>query len=197
MELASVTGIAVILFASSNIDDIFILLSFFANSRYRTHQIVVGQYLGITALALVSIIASMISLIFTPAYVGLLGLLPVFIGLKKLYELRKPQQDETKSLKMAGFGNVMAVTVVTMANGGDNIGIYTPVFATSSGAAVITILVVFAIMVAVWLLVAHWLVNHPTLKAPIQKSAHIITPLVLIAIGGFILYEAGSLSLLF
>jgi len=34
----------------------------------------------------------------------------------------------------AGLGNVLAA--VTMANGSDNIGIYTPVFATSTGAEI-------------------------------------------------------------
>lgn len=196
MEFTNVTGLAVVSFASSNIDDIFILLSFFANRRYRTLQIIIGQYLGITALVLVSIMISMISLIFTPAYVGLLGLLPVLIGLKKLYDLRKAPEDETKSLKMAGFGNIMAVAVVTIANGGDNIGIYTPVFANNSAPAITTILTVFTIMTAVWLLVAYWLVNHPALKSPIQKFGHIITPLVLISIGMYILHEAGALWLL-
>lgn len=197
MELSSVISLAIVLFASSNIDDIFVLLSFFANKRYRAHQIIIGQYLGIAALVLVSIMASMISLIFTPAYVGLLGLLPILIGLKKLYDLRRGQEDETKSLKMVGFGNIMAVAVVTIANGGDNIGIYTPVFANSSASAITVTIVVFTIMTAWWLLIAHWLVNHPALKAPIQKFCHIITPLVLIAIGGYILYRSGSLSLLF
>ena len=91
---------------------------------------------------------------------------------------------------------MLAVAGVTIANGGDNIGVYTPVFSTASLAALSTILVVFALMIALWLLAAHWLVNHPAFGAPIRRYGHIVTPWVLIGIGLFVLYEADSISLL-
>src|SRR5262249_52395094 len=97
-----------------------------------------------------------------------------------------------------GVGNVLAVTVVTVANGGDNIGIYTPVFATSTSTStnIGIFIVVFMLMVAGWLLFAHWLVHHPSLGAPIRRYAHLLVPFVLIAIGFFVLYDGGSFSLL-
>ena len=95
----------------------------------------------------------------------------------------------------AGLGNVFSVAAVTIANGSDNIGIYTPVFATSTGAEIGITIAVFAIVVAVWLLFSHWLVNHPSLGAPIRRYGHWMVPFALIAIGAFILYDAGSLSL--
>ena len=196
MEILRILGVAVVLFASTNIDDIFILLSFFSDPQYRAQQVIIGQYLGIAVLVAVSILASLISLVLEPAYVGLLGLLPVALGVKKLFDLRRGGEDIDSEQKKASVGKVLAVASVTAANGGDNIGIYTPVFATSSTPAMVTIVVVFATMVAVWLAFAHWLVHHPALGAPIRRFGHIVTPFVLVAIGLFGLYEADSFLLL-
>lgn len=194
--MISTFGIAIVLFATTNIDDIFVLISFFADPKFRGRQVAIGQYLGIVALVAVSVLASLISLVLAPAYVGLLGLLPILIGLKKLYDLTTGS-DEEEDVKSAGdMGNVAAVAAVTVANGGDNIGIYTPVFATSSALEISIIVIVFMVMVAVWLAIAHWMVFHPAIGAPIRRYGHKIVPFVLIAIGVVVLYEAGSFTLL-
>lgn len=195
--MLSTIGAAIILFAVTNIDDVFVLLGFFADPKFRARHIVVGQYIGIMMLVGASILASLISLVVAPAYVGLLGLLPILIGLKKMFDLWKGDEEgETDVPAAKGFGNVSAVAAVTVANGGDNIGIYTPVFATSSTAQIGIFAVVFAVMVAIWLALPHWLVNHPSMGAPIRRYGHVLVPFVLVAIGIFVLYEAGTFGLL-
>ncbi|MFK0167113.1 cadmium resistance transporter [Rhizobium sp. NPDC090279] len=168
--------LAIALFASTNIDDIFVLLSLFADPKFRPGEIVVGQYVGIAALVAVSVAASLVSLILAPEYVGLLGLLPILIGLKRLYDLRKgnDRDEEEGGTVKTGFGNIAAVVAVTLANGGDNIGIYTPVFATSTNLEIFVYIVVFLAMVAVWLLLAHRMVNHPAIGAPIRRYGHVV-----------------------
>jgi len=189
-------GLAVVLFASTNIDDIFVLLGFFADRRYGERQIFAGQYLGIAALIGVSIFASMIAFVFPAPYVALLGLLPVLIGCKKLMDLLKTgAAGKTLVSSRSGAGNIAAVAALTIANGGDNIGIYTPVFATSSLGKVTVTIAVFALMVAVWILSARWLVNHQSLGMPIRRFGHRIAPVVLIAIGIYVMYEGGALTL--
>jgi cadmium resistance protein CadD (predicted permease) len=84
---------------------------------------------------------------------------------------------------------------MTVANGGDNLGIYTPVFATRSGADVALIGLVFAAMTLAWVGAAFWLTRHRTLGAPIRRYGGRVTPFVLIALGAWILYDAGSLAL--
>lgn len=194
--MLSTIGVAVTLFAATNIDDIFVLLGFFGHRQFHAHQVVIGQCLGFALLVAVSLVASLVSLVVAPAYVGLLGFLPILLGLKKLHDLWHGSDDDEAGAPKPGFGNVLAVATVTAANGGDNIGIYTPAFATSSKAEIGVTLMVFAIGVAVWLVFAHWLVNHPALGAPIRRYGHWLVPFALIAIGAFIVHDAGSLKLL-
>jgi cadmium resistance transport/sequestration family protein len=199
--LFGILGIAVVLFASTNVDDIFVLLGFFADPKFRGRQIVIGQYLGITALYGASVLASLISLVIPTAYIGLLGLAPIFLGLKKLWTLREGSEadddpgDHEKA--SAGHGKIVAVAAVTIANGGDNISIYTPLFATRAIDEIAVIAIVFALMTALWLGAAHYLVNHPRIGAPIRRYGHRVVPFVLVALGILILYEAGTVQLFY
>jgi cadmium resistance protein CadD (predicted permease) len=194
--MLSTLGVAITMFVASNIDDIFVLLVFFGHRKFHAHQVIIGQYLGFSALVGVSLAASFVSLILAPAYVGLLGFLPVLIGLKKLYDAWRGDEDDETDVPKAGLGNALAVATVTMANGSDDIGIYTPVFATSTKAEIALIIIVFVGGVAVWLFFSHWLVNHRSLGVPIRRYGHWLVPFALIGIGAIIVYDAGSLSLL-
>jgi hypothetical protein len=69
-------GLAIALFASTNVDDVFVLVGFFADPKFRARDIVIGQYAGITALFGVSVVASLLSLVIPRAYLGLLGIAP-------------------------------------------------------------------------------------------------------------------------
>ncbi|KMO27322.1 hypothetical protein VQ02_33415, partial [Methylobacterium variabile] len=89
-------GVAVALFASTNIDDIVVLIGFFSDPRYRPHQIVIGQSLGIAALVLASLAGSLLSLVLAPAWLGFLGLVPVALGVHRLLALREEDSDEAE-----------------------------------------------------------------------------------------------------
>ena len=194
----ALVGIAVVLFASTNIDDIFVLLGFFSDPKFAFRHIAWGQYLGIAGLYGVSVVASLISLVIPAVYIGLLGLLPIAIGIKKAADLRKDvDADDAGEIAEPGrsaYGNVLAVAAVTAANGGDNISIYTPMFATRSAVEIAVIGLVFIVMTLAWLVIAHWLTNHRSLGVPIRRYGYRVIPFVLVALGGLILYEAGTIS---
>jgi cadmium resistance protein CadD (predicted permease) len=49
-SLVALSGLAIVLFASTNVDDLFVLLGFFSDPKLRARDIVVGQYAGIATL---------------------------------------------------------------------------------------------------------------------------------------------------
>src|SRR5262249_34733644 len=83
--------LALTLFVATNIDDVFVLIGFFADRRFAARDIVVGQYLGVGLLVLVSVVAGSISLVIPQRIVGLLGLAPVAVGILKLTEVTAVQ----------------------------------------------------------------------------------------------------------
>jgi cadmium resistance protein CadD (predicted permease) len=133
-------------------------------------------------LVVVSIVALLVSLILAPPFVGLLGVLPILIGVKKLFELRRASEIETRAddpARGGSFGQIASVAVVTVANGGDNLGIYAALSATQSAPAIAVMVIVFAAMTALWITIAYRLVSHPMLGAPIRRYGHFAVPFML------------------
>jgi cadmium resistance protein CadD (predicted permease) len=194
-------GLAIALFASTNVDDAFVLVGFFADPKFRVREIVIGQYAGITALFAVSVAASLFSLLIPRPYLGLMGVAPILIGAKRILDLNR-EQDKTEEISERHSDasvtvRTATVAFVTMTNGGDNIGVYAPSLAIRSLYDIAVIALVFLVMTAIWCFAAHSLVNHPKLGAPIRHLGHRVAPIVLIGLGILILYQAGSLGLLF
>jgi cadmium resistance protein CadD (predicted permease) len=183
-------ALAITLFASTNVDDLVVLLGFFADRRLRARNIVAGQYAGLAVLFLVSAAGSLLSLVIPKAYLGLLGVFPIAIGILKLLELRRDAPETRNSFQ----ASIAGIALVTIANGGDNIGVYTPTFAVRSGREIAAIAVVFVAMTAIWCLLARWMVNHPRLGAPLRRYGHVLAPLVLIALGMSIIYNADTVG---
>jgi cadmium resistance transport/sequestration family protein len=190
---------SIVAFASTNIDDIFILMLFFGNKSYKTRNVVIGQYLGIGTLIAISFIGSFASLFINGKYIGLLGLLPVFLGIKSLiaYFRKKKMYAERSDqiLVSQKRSSVLSVAAVTFANGGDNIGIYIPLFSTLILSGKLIMTSIFLLMVAVWCYAGWHLSRHPAIAKIIDRYGHIVTPVVLIALGLYILHESGSFTL--
>ena len=194
MDFLGIVGIGVAAFAATDVDDLFVLMLFFSNAAYKARQVIIGQYLGIGALVAVGIVGSLIALVVPPMIVGLMGLLPIAIGIKKLLDLRKHQGGEIpKNLQngRSSYLGFLTVAGVTVANGGDNIGVYVPLFASSSTLTeIITLVVIFLAVTAVWCALAYYLVNHRVIATRLSRVGHIVLPFVLIGLGIYILADA-------
>jgi cadmium resistance protein CadD (predicted permease) len=129
---------------------------------------------------------------------GLLGLFPIYLGLRQIVTLvkkgNKNEESEENKIKFSKSG-ILTIASITFANGGDNIGVYIPLFATLTISDKSIMISIFLVMVLVWLIVAKYLTTHPILTKVLSKYGHIITPIVLCLLGLFILKENGSFNL--
>lgn len=188
---------SIIAFASTNIDDLFILTLFLGDSRYQRSDVYLGQYLGMIVLIAVSVTGSLAGNFVDPRYVGLLGLFPIYLGLKQFIGLMKRRSEgETQQEKTNYNTGLLGIATVTIANGGDNIGTYVPLFATLTTWDKLIMVMLFLLMVSAWLAMAKYLTTHPILASAISRYGHIITPIVLFLLGIFILETNGSLNLI-
>jgi cadmium resistance protein CadD (predicted permease) len=139
----------------------------------------------------VSILGSLLALVVPIYVIGLLGLVPIAIGIKNLIEVRNNDRiPSTQKVprKHKSYLAFLTVTSVTVSNGGDNIGVYVPVFSKYNTVDHVTMLTsVFIAMTAVWCAAAYYLVNHPLLASKIQHIGNVIMPFVLIGLGIYIL----------
>mgnify|MGYP000966779367 FL=1 len=99
--MISVIITAFVSFASTNIDDIFVLMLFFSKigNQLKKRHIIIGQYLGIMTLLLISTIGSIGLNLIPQQYTGLLGIIPILLGIKEWLKYRKDKiETEVQSL---------------------------------------------------------------------------------------------------
>lgn len=177
------TGLAV--FAATNVDALFLTAALLSSPATRLRHVVAGTYAGIGLLYGVSAFGSLVSLIIPAGTIALLGLVPIALGLKQL--LGKGAAEQSVPV----MHGVFAVAAINVASGADNIGVYTPLFAASTGPAIALYGALFAVLTGVLCWAAQRLVNHPSLGAPARRYGPRLVPWVLIALGVWIL--AGGL----
>ena len=184
-----VTGLlgAVGLFIATNIDDIIVLSLFFARGAGQagtTLRILAGQYLGFAGILAATILVTLGADAFLPTEaIPYFGLIPLALGLWAAWQAWQGDDDDDDA-KVSGK-NVSALIVagVTFANGGDNIGVYVPVFTTSSPAEVAIYCVVFLILVAPLVWAARFVATRPGIAEALEKWESVLFPAVLILLG--------------
>jgi cadmium resistance protein CadD (predicted permease) len=188
-DLVRTAGAAAGVFAGTNVDDLIVLTVLFlsarATGRPRPWQVWAGQYAGIGALVAISALAALGLTLVPDRWVPLLGLVPLALGVRGLVSAVRHRSGAADPPVVAG--NLVAVAGVTIANGADNIAVYTPMFRTIGLAGSVVTVAVFAVLVAVWCLAASWLGGHQRVVAVVERYGHWLVPLVFIAIGVVIL----------
>lgn len=185
------------LFAGTNIDDIVVLavLNFSSrvDGRPAAWQIWLGQYIGVTVLVGVAMLAALGLTAVPNGWIWPLGLLPLGLGLRKLIGAvgAHRRNGQASPAAATGLGGVIAITV---ANGGDNIAAYVPFFRAGTAGDLTVIVIMFAIGIALWCVVASWLASHRGITRLIERWGQWIIPSVHIAIGVYIFHKAGMLG---
>ena len=149
---------------------------------------------------MLSFLGSFVGLIVDVKYVGLLGVIPIYIGIKSFIALWNRSGSEREVAINFNSGThlrqTLAVASVTIANGGDNISIYIPLYAAFTNSGKVTMTLVFLVMTAAWCFIANRLSNYPIIQRSLEKYGHIVTPFVFILLGIYIMYESNTFDLL-
>jgi cadmium resistance protein CadD (predicted permease) len=198
MDWMPLVALGVTAYIATNVDDILILVLFFGDGAIRARDVFLGQAMGIGLLVLISLLLSLTASVIPRPWVGLLGLVPVLIGARELIARRHnaddggdaPRPNATIIHSAPGRRRAVAVAGITLANGGDNIGVYTPLFSTRSAAETLVLLVVFIVLTWVWLYGIYYLVRRSTVAGQLQRLGHAVFPYALIILGLFILVDA-------
>jgi cadmium resistance protein CadD (predicted permease) len=199
-ELLSHLSVAAVVFVSTNVDDILLIAMLFADRALAPRAVISGQFLGIGALVALSAVAGVAALAVPEGYIALLGAVPLFLGLQRLWRLRRG--DTSGETEGAGAerthrdpsttSGIVSVALLTIANGGDNLGVYVPLFARDPSVIALYSLV-FVVLTGVWCLIGYALVNHRPIGERLTRYGRVALPLVLIGLGVWILSGARAL----
>lgn len=197
---------SIIAFLSTSIDDLFILTLHFAtsNEKFDKKDIVYGHFIGITILILVSLLPSLGLMALPSHYIGFLGLIPIYRGIDLLFHYNKdlplladlPENRITIFLRKYFNYNLLLVGMITLANGGDNLAMYLPLFSSLKW-YVLLVIPLFFVYTYYWVKLGEKLVGIKQTTVLIKKYGHIFIPYSMILIGIYLIQKNGTLTFLF
>lgn len=192
---------AIIIYTATALDLIVLLLVFFAKAKTKKQKkdIYIGQFLGSFILITISLfLAYFLNFVPEKWMLGLLGLVPIYFGLKVAIFGDNEEEELQKEMDQKGLSHLAkTVTVVVIAScGADNIGLFTPYFVTLKVNEHILTLVVFFILIFVLVYTASKLSTIPGIAKVIEKYSRWVIAIIYIGLGVFIIYENDTLQTL-
>ncbi|CZD78088.1 CadD family cadmium resistance transporter [Streptococcus pneumoniae] len=192
---------AIGVYISTSIDYLIILIILFAqlSQNKQKWHIYAGQYLGTGLLVGASLVAAYV-VNFVPEewMVGLLGLIPIYLGIRFAIVGEDAEEEEEEIIERLEQSKAnqlfWTVTLLTIASGGDNLGIYIPYFASLDWSQTLVSLLVFVIGIIIFCEISRVLSSIPLIFETIEKYERIIVPLVFILLGLYIMYENGTIE---
>ena len=192
---------SIILYSGTAVDLLIILMLFFAKRKSRRDiiNIYLGQFLGSVSLILLSLLfAFVLHYIPSKGILGLLGLIPIFLGLKVLFLGDSDGETIAKEgLRKDNKNLIFLVAMITFAScGADNIGIFVPYFITLNLADLIVALLTFLVMIYLLVFSAQKLAQVPSVGETLEKYSKWFIAVVYLGLGIYILIENNSFNML-
>ena len=176
---------AALSFVATNLDDIVILMLLFSAVR-NARNVTAGQFFGVGILTAASMLGAVGLGLLPTAYLRWLGLVPLVLGLRSWVHRNETDSDEGQL--RAGKGSVLSVALLTVANGGDNIGVWLPRFAGYSAPQRVAAVAVFAVMTGLWCFLGRHLSTLPGVAGFLERYGSVLVPWVLMLLGLYILF---------
>ncbi|MCT0253857.1 cadmium resistance transporter [Synechocystis sp. CS-94] len=212
IKVGIATGVA------TTFDDNIYLTGFFSevNRNFRPKHVIFGEIIGFTALIVVSLVGFVVGLIIPSDWIGLLGILPILIGVNNLRLIIANKEDfsantteaKKRNLQYHGFDSrrlslwdtlrdrqTYKVSAVTISNGGNNLGIYIPLFASSNFSSLLIIIPICYFIIGTWLFISYHLTRQPGIAVILSRYAGKLFPFVLMWLGLRIIIDNESYKL--
>ena len=192
---------SIILYSGTAVDLLIILMLFFAKRKSRKDiiNIYLGQFLGSVSLIFLSLLfAFVLNYIPSKEILGLLGLIPIFLGLKVLLLGDSDGEAIAKDgLRKDNKNLIFLVAMITFAScGADNIGVFVPYFITLNLANLIVALLTFLVMIYLLVFSAQKLAQVPSVGETLEKYSRWFIAVVYLGLGIYILIENNSFDIL-
>ncbi|MCK8627837.1 cadmium resistance transporter [Fructobacillus cardui] len=199
MTATLITGFFSYLGTTSDYFVILVLLYATFCKKSQVRPIILGAYLGNALLVGTALlIGGVLKQIPAEWVLGLLGLVPVAIGLKNYFSNEEEEEGEAFVTKVQETPNqriVLTVVVMTIAGcGADNLALYIPYFSLANWAALPIIFLMFTAILTICIFSAYRLAKVQKVQDLFERYGDLMQLLVYVALGIYILFDAGTVT---
>lgn len=185
-DLLIALGVLAGTFAATNIDNLALLVGWLLAGRGRNRQILGGHLLGMLTILGLTVAFGLGANLLPLEYVGYLGVIPVSLGLKGLYDLSRNSSD-AKDDAVSEHIAPLSIAATQVANGVDTVLVFGPLLADSESKIDLVVVIGFVLMTFAWFGLARFLERHASRLTILDRYGHWVAPIVLILVGLYIL----------
>jgi cadmium resistance protein CadD (predicted permease) len=186
-EAAAALGLIAGSFAATNLDNLALLVSWLLQHRGERRRILVGHLGGMFALLALALAFGLGAAVIPDRHVGYLGLVPIGLGLKALYESLRSGRDHAEAPQPAADSLSLSIATTQVANGTDTVLVMGPLLADSKLGVDALMTAGFVAMSLAWFGLSWQLSHHAGRISLVERYGHWIAPIVLIVVGLYIL----------
>ena len=182
--------LALLSYAGTNLDDLLLTVLLYADAKTEAERrgVVTGKFLGIGFLLLISLLGAYGAQFLPERCLRFLGLIPIALGIKAIIDAWRRDSDDLPTTGSRARSFTFRTALITVANGGDNIGVYLPLFAGFNVWQLVLTLVIYALLTALSCVFGHRLADLPPPQHFLQRRGQAAIPVVYIALGLYILF---------
>jgi cadmium resistance protein CadD (predicted permease) len=187
-EISTIVGVSILAYLATNMDNFAILTMLFAKYRREAYWVVCGHLVTVVVVLLAAGAIGEAANVINVRYLGYLGVVPLAMGIYWAYQLSRPSATDDGVSSIGSSGAALGTTVVSMAaNSTDTLLTQAIVFADT--AARLDWVVAVAVFVAASGLAAtaRYSVENPRVGPFIERYANRVAPLIMIAVGLYVL----------
>ena len=195
IDVLTIIAVTAGAFIGTNLDNLVLLVALYSRFEKRSSMVTAGYFAGMTLIAVACFIIGEASSFIPLDYLGLLGVIPVVMGVVGLLQLFKnTQTGETVNFVPASSARTVFTTVLVtqLSNSADSIITFSVFVVDSSKQGDYLIAPTFLAMSGIFAWLAYYSQSHPGLSRVLNRYAHYLTPFILIMVGFYILANTAS-----
>jgi cadmium resistance protein CadD (predicted permease) len=183
-------GLVAVAFASTNLDNLLLLVSWQMGGSSGSGRLFAGYGLGMIGVLTLAVLLGLVGYLFPLEYLALLGVVPIALGVKVLFDEWRSRGGE--AVAAASGATMIAVAATQLSNGVDTILVFAPLLADSQVVFDVEIAVLFLLMIPVWFGLSRMIGRQAGRLQAIQRWGRWLAPLVMIGVGIYILTDTAT-----
>jgi cadmium resistance protein CadD (predicted permease) len=195
IDILTIVAVAASAFIGTNLDNLVLLMALYSRYDQKSGIVTAGYFAGMLLIGAVCLLIGEAGEFFPLAYLGMLGVIPIFIGVVALIKLflgKNTNQAHDTSVKHSHMAIFMAVLMTQLGNGADSIITFSVLYADSTDSSDYLIVTTFIGMICLFAWLAYYSLKHRRLSEILVKYGHFVTPFILILVGVYIILNTAS-----
>jgi cadmium resistance protein CadD (predicted permease) len=191
-EVIVIAGVALAAFVSTSADNLVLLASLVGRARAQQRRVILGYVTAVAVVAVTGLAVARAADVVDPRWLGYLGVVPLLMGVYRLFGLRTPSASTTGAVPTVPAVGYLAAFVLMISNSSDTLGVVAPLFAETPEPLSYVIAATLVVMSLVWSGAAVIVAAQPYIADRLQRYERLLVPFILIGIGIYILLDTST-----